>query len=247
MDTEAFDHFKRLQEYEQKLGAEKMKELLGLVRKPSAPIFKTATPDQLIFPGYFLPVIIWQDQTRRIVPMRYRIRPAGTKKEIPTKFNLYNARVDGLETRRLWHPLFLKHHGIIPFKKFLEHSHKKFLEESMTKSRTHLFSFKPLLSSVSKEVIESKEIMWGACLWDEWKSSQMEDFHFKSCALITDDPPASVQESGIDRAPIFLPNDCMDTWLTIPFKKTNFAEKKESIYQILSQRFEPVLQYSLYS
>lgn len=61
-----------------------------------------------------------QNNSNTIVPMRYRIRPSGSSEEIPTKYNVFNARLDSLETRQTWSSLFMRNHGLFPFKRFFE-------------------------------------------------------------------------------------------------------------------------------
>ena len=52
--------------------------------------------------------------------MRYRVRPNGSKEEVPTKYNVFNARIDSLEIRNTWAPLFMRNHGIVPLTGFYE-------------------------------------------------------------------------------------------------------------------------------
>lgn len=139
--------------------------------------------------------------------MRYRVRPKGSHAEIPTKFNVFNARVDSLETRKTWRASFMKNHGICPFNSFYE-----WVEKDGKKS---LISFKS----------SNHDFMWAPCLWEEWTSKD-GSYSFKSFAIITNDPPPEIQTMGHDRCPIFIQKDHIDTWLQ--------PKNKKDVYKILS-------------
>ena len=71
--------------------------------------------------------------------------------------------------------------------------------------------------------------MWAPCLWDQW-TSQGRALSFYSFALITDNPPREISESGHDRFPIFLREDQIDSWLN-PVGKT-----KSEMYRLLKNK-----------
>lgn len=206
-----FEHFEALK----KRGEDRdwVKSALNLSRKPTTNIFKEADGDGRIFPGTFTHVMVYENNRRVLRPMRYRVRPAGSKEEIPTKFNVFNARLDSLENRQTWQPLFMKQHGLLPFVRFFE-----WVEED---SKKRLISFKP----------DRHEIMWAPCLWDYWENEK-EGIGFYSFAIITDDPPKEIYEKGHDRCPIFLREDLINEWLS-PEGKT-----KSEIYRILKNKQE---------
>lgn len=187
------------------------KDSLGLSRKPSSNPFKLPGDDNRIFPGYFSQVMVQENENRIFKPMRYRVRPHGSKSEIPTKFNVFNARMDSLEVRQTWTPLFMKNHGLFPFVRFFE-----WVEDEGNK---RLISFKS----------DQHEILWAPCLWDYW-FNEKANIGFYSFAIITDDPPSEIAEMGHDRCPIFLGADKIDGWLS-PEGKT-----KEEIYEILKTK-----------
>lgn len=177
-------------------------QLLGLKHSKKRPEpFKIPHEDGKVFPNYFTSVIVDNKDTRLIEEMRYRVRPNGSKEEVPTKFNLYNARLDSLLERKTWQPLFMKNHGIVPFVKFYEWV-------PGPDKKPKLISFFP----------ENREVMWAPCLWDEWISKD-GSLSFKSFAIITDDPPPEVEIMGHDRCPIFLKEELIDSWLN-PMKES---------------------------
>lgn len=156
---------------------------------------------------------------RIIEPMRYRVRPHGSKEEIPSKFNVFNARIDALEKRKTWSPLFMRNHGIFVFSKFYEWVDHK--EEKK------LINFFP----------RNKEMMWAPCLWDSWRSANGM-FEFKSFAIITNDPAPEVERMGHDRCPIYLNEEYFNDWLQ-PEK-----EDKKEIYEMLGQTEIVTYQYN---
>jgi len=186
--------FEQLKEISQNLGPEHLKVQLGLKRKPQKDFIKGPDKDNRIFPGYFAPVILQENNQATLKYMRYRIRPNNSKEEIPTKFNVFNARLDSLQTRKTWSPLFGKQHGLLPFKAFYE-----WVERDGKKK---LIQFYP----------EKRDLMWAPCLWDKWESPD-KSFSFYSFAIITDDPPNEIVVEGHDRCPIFLQEDQIKNWL----------------------------------
>lgn len=189
------------------------KKALNLSRKPSTNIFKSHDQDGRIFPGSFTDVMVMENGQRLIKPMRYRVRPAGAKAEIPSKFNVFNARLDSLENRPTWKSIFMRNHGLLPFKRFFE-----WVDNDAKKK---LISFYP----------DRYETMWAPCLWDYWENAE-EGIAFHSFAIITDGPPREVSSMGHDRCPIFLKENLIDEWLR-PEGKT-----KSEIYRILKNKQE---------
>src|SRR5688500_7237205 len=72
--------------------------------------FKTLVDNPRIYPNYYAPIILNDGSLHKrvIKPMRYRIRPAFSDAEVPTKYNLFNARVDALEDRRTWKNIYMR-------------------------------------------------------------------------------------------------------------------------------------------
>lgn len=192
-----------------------LKEVLNLSRKPRSTFFKEPGDDHRIFPGYFTWVMVHENGRRVFKRMRYRVRPKNSKEEIPTKFNVFNARVDSLEYRQTWQKLFTKQHGLFPFVRFFE------WVEFEEKKR--LISFLP----------QDRKIMWAPCLWDYWEAPT-KDFGFYSFALITDEPPFEVAQAGHDRCPIFLKEKYIDEWLDTSGKSKNewygLLKNKEDVF-----------------
>jgi putative SOS response-associated peptidase YedK len=202
----------------------KFDALMGLkhsTKKRSMP-FKIPKEDGKVFSNYFTNIITEENENRIIQPMRYRVRPFGSKEEVPAKYNVFNARIDALEIRNTWSSIFMRNHGIVPLVGFYEwvkgHDDKPALIKFFPKDR---------------------ELMWAPCLYDEWVSKDGQ-IQFKSFAIITDDPPPEVLKMGHDRCPIFLDKDEIDSWLN-PGKLT-----KNMAYELLRKK-EPVFYESNFS
>jgi len=207
---EDLEKFYQLKNSEETLGVENLKKLLGLKRKPRGSFFKGPGEDHRIYPNYFTDVMVMENGKRVFKKMRYRVRPANSVEEIPSKYNVFNSRIDSLEKRRTWQGIFMRNHGLFPFNQFYE-----WVERD---GKSTLIKFQP----------DHHEIMWAPCLYDTWKSLDGE-IEFSSFALITDDPPPEVQAMGHDRCPIFLRENLIDQWLTPEGKS------KEDIYELLKQ------------
>lgn len=178
-----------------------VKRALALSRAPSSPFFKEPAAD----------VVVWENGKRVFKKMRYRVRPAGSAEEIPTKYNVFNARSDSLEARATWRPLIGRRHGLLPFTRFFE-----WVERDGRKAQ---ISFNPA----------GRDIMWVPCLFDYWENTA-DQFGFYSFALVTDEPPAEVAAMGHDRCPIFLAERHIDRWLRPE------GMRKSELYAILRER-----------
>ena len=183
-------------------------------RSPSK--YKPISSHERIFPNYWAPVITQTfaagdehgfdkesvavqsinraSKVQRVIrPMRYRLRPHWSKDELPTRYNVFNARLDSLEKRRSWQPLFGQRHGLLIYKAFYEWV----LGPDGSKK---LLQFYPM----------DKELLWSPVLYDVWSDGERR---IDSFAVITDDPPPEISDAGHDRCPIFLDQAYLDTWL----------------------------------
>jgi putative SOS response-associated peptidase YedK len=188
-----------------------VKEVLALKRRPTTTFFKEPLSDGRIYPGYFMSIMVQENNRYLLKKMRYRLRPKGSLEEIPIKFNVFNARVDSLEKRQTWKKIFTKQHGLCLFNRFYE-----WVE---WEGKKRLISFAP----------QDRSLMWAPCLWDYWEDNSKR-FGFYSFAIITDDPPQEVERMGHDRCPIFLKEEFIPEWLSPGQKSLAYFEilkKKE--------------------
>ena len=128
--------------------------------------------------------------------MRYRLRPFDSESEVPTKYNLYNARVEGIELKKTWAPLIGKKHVAIPLVKFHEwvptEKGKRVVQFSMP----------------------GKEIFWTAGVFDIWKNPTGRE-QIISFAIVTQEPNEYIRSVGHDRCPIIISEQEVKTWLNL--------------------------------
>ena len=179
-------------------------------------MFKVPGEDNIIYPNTFAPVIVYVNGQKLIRPMRYRIRPSGSREEVPTKYNLFNARTDSLFKKKTWKRLVGVKHCLFPFKAFYE------WVPGGEKGKKRLVTFYPT----------KQDLMWAPGLFDTW-TSQDGSVSLESFALITVDPPSEILEQGHDRSPLFLSADFVDEWLKLPGERGT-----RNVFDILSKRQE---------
>lgn len=183
--------------------------------------FKLPNEENRIFPNVFAPILVKSNDQKIIMPMRYRIRPRNSKEEIPSKYNLYNARLDSLLTKKTWFKILQNTRGIVPFKRFFE-----WVNNDGAKKKLGVFS--PI----------GKEYMWAPCLTDQWVSPDGK-FILKTFAIITDDPPEEVLRAGHDRCPLFLKRELIDDWISPRLKNA------QKILEILKEKEKVKYSFSL--
>jgi putative SOS response-associated peptidase YedK len=198
-------------EFEAKIDKNAFLDLKTLSEK-NPKVFKMPDEENRIFPNVFAPVLIKEKNDRIILPMRYRIRPNGTKEEIPSKYNLYNARSDSLFTRSTWIKILKNTRGIVPFKRFFE-----WVQTDEPKKKLGVF------------YPTGMEYMWAPCLTDEWISLDGVT-KIKSFAIITTDPPEEILRAGHNRYPIFLKRELIEDWIS------NRPLTNEKMLEILEEK-----------
>jgi len=152
-----------------------------------------------IYPGYWAPVLISEQNENFVVPLRYRVRPAGSQEEMPSRYNVFNARIDSLYSRTTWKNLIGRRHGLLVAEKFYE-----WVEDSKT-GKKKVVAFHP---TIEQEIFIP-------VLWDYWTDGRD---HIASFALITDEPPQEVIDAGHDRCPIDLSDQGIDSWVRLKGK-----------------------------
>lgn len=184
--------------------------------------FKKILDSGHIYPNYFSPVITGGHNNLLISPMRYRLRPHGSREEIPSQYNVFNARLDSLLKRKSWRPLIGKNHGIVIIKRFYE-----WVENSEGKKT--LISFYP----------ESENDLFVPVLYDYYEGPLGQNFF--SFAVITDDPPSEILEAGHDRVPIHLTKSEAKFWLQTDHNNAN------DWYDFLSNKRHEFFKYDVES
>ncbi|MFT3819815.1 MAG: SOS response-associated peptidase family protein [Rubrivivax sp.] len=186
--------------------------------------------DARIFPGWYVPLIVWEDGRRVVKPMRYGCRPAGKPAWYDRKFpGTYNARRDNLEG--FWKGLFGHSHGILIVNAFFENVDRHRAEgrelRPGEKPENKILEFRP----------RPAQDMLVACLWSRWTGP--EEPELLSCAAITDDPPAEVAAAGHDRCIIPIKPEHVDRWLQPD------ARNLQGLYEILDDRARPYYEHRL--
>jgi putative SOS response-associated peptidase YedK len=162
-------------------------------------------------------VITADDGSHQIVPLRYQLRPAGSRQEIPSHINCFNARVDKLEDRYNWQRLFMRRHAALQVKSFYE-----WVAKPGEPSKSVQVEFIP----------RDEKPLWVPALWDEWIAPD-QSYRIRSFAILTRDPPEEIRAVGHDRCPVFPQQEFLYEWLH-PEKHT-----KDYYYQLF-QRLQGV-------
>lgn len=182
-----------------------------------------------IFPFEYAPVMILKDGVRTIVPMRFHLRQPDKGPSFDfTNDGCYNARRDALT--KFWSKQFGQRHGILVITDFFEyvlkHHYEKRELENGEDEKSIVLKFTP--TGFSNMIIP--------VVWDTWTDGQTS---FDSFALITDEPPPEVLETGHDRCPIFLKETRIDDWLSPEGKSQN------ELFEILDDRSKPFYSHEL--
>ena len=93
------------------------------VAKASYDLLSADQPEGLktiVYPNSYANALIKMSKGYAFCPMRYRLRPFNSENEIPSKYNLYNARLEGILEKKVWAPLIARKHVAIPVTRFHE-------------------------------------------------------------------------------------------------------------------------------
>jgi len=199
---------------DQRIAASKIEK--GLATLADLHRTQPAPRDSRIYPGYYAPVMVWEDGRRVVKPMRYQCRVCGVPPDFDRKYpGTYNARRDSLE--KYWRQVFGVSHGLVLASAFYEHVQRD--------GRDVVLEFNP----------DSHDDMLVACLWSRWTGPDGEEL--LSFAAITDDPPPEVAAAGHDRCIIPIQSDDIDAWLNPD--RGNLAAQ----YAILDRRERPYYEH----
>jgi putative SOS response-associated peptidase YedK len=180
--------------------------------------------DARIFPMMYAPVLIRENDTTIIRPMRYACRLAGKPADYDKRFpGTYNARRDSLDD--YWSKVYGQHHAVTVISGFYEnvqlhvYEHRELAPDE--KAENLVLEFDPQPSSD----------MLVACIWDWWtKPNEPELYSF---AAITDEPLPEVAATGHQRTIITIQEQYLSEWLAPG------ALSKERLEHILSDKEAP--------
>lgn len=145
---------------------------------------------------------------RQIRDMRWWLTPSWAP-ELSTKYSMFNARAETLETSRAFKGPFRHHRGIMPAQSFIEWK----TPEGAVKSANANTKKIPYLVKPDNGRIAF------AAIWDTWEK---QDAYIESCSLITTAAVPELQWLH-HRMPVMLADDELDIWLDM---QTPVAELK---------------------
>ena len=242
LEAEIFEQRKRLADAEralqrkvtkkaledQRIAPKNIRQLMG--RHADLQRTELLDRDSRIFPGYYLPVMIWENGQRVVKPMRYGCRPAGKPAFYDVKYSgTYNARRDSLPG--FWRGQFGHTHGLVVVNTFYEnvlrhHAEGRDLAPGEEPQKT-----------VLKFLPRPAQDMLVACLWSKWTAPDQPDLW--SVAAITDEPPPEVAAAGHDRCIVPIRHEHIDEWLNPDSAST------QRLQDILDDRERPYYEHRL--
>lgn len=213
---------------DQRIATDKVKQLMG--RHADLKRTELRDRDSRIFPGWYVPVMVWEDGKRVIKPMRYGCRPAGKPTFYDVKYpGTYNARRDNLQG--FWKNQFGHTHGLIVVNAFYENvnRHKAEGRELAAGEEVEnlVLEFRP----------RPTQDMLIACLWSKWTGTGEADL--LSFAAITDEPPDEVAAAGHDRCIVPIRPGYIDEWLN------PLGRHAQELLDILEDRERPYYEHRM--
>lgn len=184
--------------------------------------------DSRIFPGSFVPVMVWENGQRVFKPMRYHCRPWNMPESFDAEHpGCYNARRDSL--KGFWRDLYGSHHGVVILSAFYEHVPRHRVENRLPAEApgTVQVEFRP----------DRPQDLLAACIWSRWSRPGQPDL--LSFALITEDPPPEVAAVGHDRCICPIQPADLAVWLR-PLRSDIAAQDA-----ILDRRLRPHYSHSV--
>lgn len=182
-----------------------------------------------IYPMWYAPIIVIEDDQLVIKPMRFHCRPAGKPASYDDRFpGCYNARRDNLT--RFWKGQYGINHGVLLASAFYEnvalHDLEKRPLQEEERAANVVLEFRP----------RELDFMHVACIWSRWVGPGGEEL--LSFAAITDEPPVEVSAAGHDRCIVPLKPSNVKRWLK-PGGDTDACE------QLLDDRERPYYEHRL--
>lgn len=180
---------------EKRIASAKMEQLQGWIQDANRQ--ETESRDSRIYPGYYAPLMVWENGRRVIKAMRYQCRIHGWTSQVERVYpSAFNARRDKLE--RSWSKHFGIKHGILVVSRFYEFVSRLRLDGNEMNVELE-FAPRP------------DRAMLVACLWSDW--SAPDEPPLLSFAAVTDEPPPEVLAAGHDRCIVPVKAEYVDEWL----------------------------------
>ena len=205
---------------EQRIAGNRIKQLKRWIADAKRTGHEPARDDR-IFPDWYAPLLVEENGTRIVRPMRYHCRPAGMAASIDRTRSgqvsgTYNARRDNLT--RFWRYQFGHTQALMVASVFYEN-----VDDGAGGSMELQF------------VPRTGEDMLIACLWSHWTDPAGKEADLDSFAAITDAPEPEVAAAGHDRTIINLKPEHVDAWLApngdTAAMQAIFDEKRHPYYE----------------
>ncbi len=203
---------------EQRIARNKIKQMQRWIEDAKRTRHEPAMDDR-IFPNWYAPVLIIEDNKPIVRPMRYHCRPQGMDPSTDTTktgqvSGKYNARRDKLT--QFWRPLFGHTHALMLAETFYEN-----VDDG--KGGNKEIQFRP----------RTGETMYIACLYSRWADPTGKLPDLWSFAAITDEPEPEVAAAGHDRTIINIKPEHVGAWLTPD------GRSDEELFAILDDKRHP--------
>lgn len=183
--------------------------LKALARKFSAILLcEEEAEEKVILPHNRAACLLQAEKDREIRYMNFSLVPSWSKEARP-KFATHNARLDSIDAKATWKVPFLRNHCLVPLTHFIEPIYTGEYAGNM-------------LSFFQR----NNEPLWASAIYDRWKAADGK--FLDSFAIVTDDASDFIRKIGHERQPIFIREECIDSWLT-PSGKNALELKQELI------------------
>jgi putative SOS response-associated peptidase YedK len=186
--------------------------------------------DERIFPRYFVPIVVREDDRVLIRPMRYQCRLAGKPSTYDERFpGTYNARRDSLQG--FWSDVYGSQHGVMVVNSFYENVPQHLFEKRELapgeRPKNLVLHFNP----------QPPMEMLVACLWSHWTHETEPDLY--SFAAVTDEPPPEIAATGHTRCIIAIRPQNVGEWLAPQ------GLRQARLEEILSDRPRPYYEHRI--
>lgn len=174
-----------------------------------------------VFKNGHAPAIIWRNDRRELVSLRFNLLPHFSETDKYQFFNAnknkmeelstYNARIEGLFTTKAYKFLIGKKHCLVPAKSFFEWGKVK--RENV---------------EVRFEQEEADLLLAG--LWDHWGGKN--ELGINSFAIITTPAREEVEKFGHHRSPLILNKQSIDSWIAPSDDYQKYLEQDDQVYLV---------------
>lgn len=180
------------------------------------------TIDSRFLPHSNAPVIVLNNQERKLTPMKFSLVPNWSK-DPKVKFATHNARIETIIEKPTWRAPFQSQHCLIPLTSFFESVYEG-----------------PEAGNIIRFTEENDNLLFTAGIFDFWKDKEQPDKSFFSFSILTQEPSKFILDHGHDRTPIFVKDEFAFEWLNL-VKKDNEYIKEE----LLKNAYHPTLKIDI--